>query len=303
MTNTVFNLLLFISLYSATQSCSYNIEVPNSVQTLQYPTKDAPNTQCLLKFTALNNNKVKVTFTNLTNMSSDKKDCSENFVKFADEENELQNAVPYCAEKLPPSPFESKGNKFFVQYQVQDNAKNNFTVQLAPTTVGCGLFPSTFDGTEQVFKFPAPNQPVNLATECTYKTTSSQGLNLTAKITDIKLGTIDSPCTQDYVVFGSTEPPNDYTKCGTKIPEDNYTTTGSTLYWKIKVTTLNEQPSLTVTITTGTTTRGLQKSMLVIPHIVEFGEVPFANFGVQIAMRSELKAPRSELYEKTYFAN
>ncbi|TPP64289.1 hypothetical protein FGIG_07991 [Fasciola gigantica] len=214
---------------SQTQTCSEVMEIPNTPQTITRPLADKPvSTPCNFRVTSLNDNRIKLVFSDLNNMKSSNSDCNDTYVKFADDENGLASATPYCATKQAPQ-FITKGNQLVIQYLIKNSSNNNFTAQLTPIIVKmpCGTFPENFDGPEQIFTFPAPNQTVEVELECTYKTKSRTGAPLTATISDIKLGE-NGNCTNDYVVFGSSAnltPNTDYTKCGKTVPQDSYTST------------------------------------------------------------------------------
>lgn len=60
--------------------------------------------------------------------------CSDNYVKFANEQAGLTSATSYCDGILPP-PFVSQGNTVFIQYKIQNSSVNSFAVQLTPSNV------------------------------------------------------------------------------------------------------------------------------------------------------------------------
>ncbi|VDP68425.1 unnamed protein product [Echinostoma caproni] len=66
----------------------------------------------------------------------------------------------------------------------------------------------------------------------------------------IQLGN-GKPCSTDYVALSSTANPSstsEYVQCGSTIPSDEFTTTGSDLYWSVKVKDYESQPYLSMII-------------------------------------------------------
>lgn len=69
-------------------------------------------------------------------MNSTNSTCSENYVKFADDGDGLKDAVPYCNNSRVDQII-SNATKCYLEYGVQKNDTNNFTLQV---TNGTWLF-------------------------------------------------------------------------------------------------------------------------------------------------------------------
>ncbi|KAA0197693.1 hypothetical protein FBUS_05950 [Fasciolopsis buskii] len=238
------------------QSCNETMQIDVPMNITRPTNGTTLPATCVMTFVGQNDYKLKFTFLDLTNMNSTNSTCSENYVKFADDGDGLKDAVPYCNNSRVDQII-SNATKCYLEYGVQKNDTNNFTLQVTNVDPRkpCGTFPTKLTESPQVFEFPDKNETVEVGTECVYQTSTDAGSRITVKIDGIKLGA-DTNCTNDYVVFGSTSSPSTasgYTKCGTTIPADNYTTTGNTLYWQLKVSNLTNQPYLRATIQTGKT--------------------------------------------------
>ncbi|KAA0193743.1 hypothetical protein FBUS_06690 [Fasciolopsis buskii] len=257
MLTSVHSCILVILVVSTVraQRCNETTEISTPMNITRPVAGERSSVPCILTFIAPNDQRLKFSFMNLSNMISNSTNCSENSIKFADTANGLRNATLYCEKNSPPVSFISNGSSSYIQYQVRQNDTSNFTVQVTNVDPRqpCGSFPVQFSGTSSAFEFPAQNHTVEVGTECIYKTSTTPGSNLTVIIDQIRLGPNGS-CTNDYVLFGSDSGFNlttSYKKCGNETPNDNYTTIGNTLYWRVKVMNLTTQPYLRATIKSG----------------------------------------------------
>ncbi|VDP68424.1 unnamed protein product [Echinostoma caproni] len=152
--------------------------------------------------------------------------------------------------------FDSTANTMVFFYQIMTTDENvgyQAYVKRVNAKASCGTFSDTFDGSEQVFQFPVDGKAMELDVECQYKITNDKGSKIEAKIMHMKLGN-GKPCSTDYVALSSTANPSstsEYVQCGSTIPSDEFTTTGSDLYWSVKVKDYESQPYLSMIIKSG----------------------------------------------------
>ncbi|VDP89332.1 unnamed protein product [Echinostoma caproni] len=247
--------LCFTTLLPAqSQECVEKITVSDTPVdiTRSLASKEGSPKTCIIQFTTDSGFRLKLNITDVTKLPSTDSQCTFNYVKFADDEAGLANAKAYCDKDKVPG-FDSKGNQMVLQYQmtyIDKEVSFSGNVKRVDAQASCGTSPESFDGSEQVFQFPLDQKPMELDVECTYKIVNNKGGKISAKIEHMKLaGT--TPCSSDYVALSSTANPSstsEYVKCGSTVPTDNFTTTGSELYWKVKVTEYANQPYLSMII-------------------------------------------------------
>ncbi|VDP68423.1 unnamed protein product [Echinostoma caproni] len=236
------------------QDCDESITVPDDPVDASRSIKAeaAKPKTCNLQFTTDEGYRLKLNVTDVTGLTSTDTKCTDNNLKFADDKTGLATATPYC-DKTGKTEFDSTGNNMALQYYVSKidaPAGYKASVKRVFAQASCGTYPESFDGTEQIFQFPVDGKPMELDVECNYKIVNTKGSKINVKIMHMKLDGA-KPCSDDYVALSSNANPSsasEYVQCGSAVPSDDFNTTGSELYWKVKVKNYKIQPYLSMII-------------------------------------------------------